>query len=197
MRAGAQARTVFAGFGVSGSLLAAVGAILVIGGGVMAFDAVPRLEGPSPERALEVAAARAPSAPPAAQAPVLALPSALPAAAASAPGGAPARARDAATPGGPEAPGRPPAGPGAPTLPPGPPAPAPGAGPAQPPPGGGPVPDLVGATRDTAAGTLRGVGRAVPLVAPVTDALADVVGGAARGLLPLSGRSAAGPGSAG
>src|SRR4051794_17186821 len=58
MRAGAQARTFFAGFGVSGSLLAAVGAAFVVAGGVLAFDQWPhaQLRSSTPE-SFNVAAA--------------------------------------------------------------------------------------------------------------------------------------------
>src|SRR3954469_19450586 len=44
MGAGTQARTVFAGFGVSGSLLAAAGAAFVVAGGVLAFDQWPHAQ---------------------------------------------------------------------------------------------------------------------------------------------------------
>jgi hypothetical protein len=44
MRAETGVRTVFAGFGVSGSLLAAVGAAFVVAGGVLAFDQWPSAE---------------------------------------------------------------------------------------------------------------------------------------------------------
>src|SRR5689334_21057424 len=59
MGAGTQARTLFAGFGVSGSLLAAAGAAFVVAGGVMAFDHWPhaQLRSSAPEQNLNVAAA--------------------------------------------------------------------------------------------------------------------------------------------
>lgn len=54
MHARAQLRTVFAGFGVTGSLLAAIGAAFAVTGGVMAFDGWPGLTGPPPERSIAV-----------------------------------------------------------------------------------------------------------------------------------------------
>src|SRR4051812_42913942 len=58
VRAGTPLRTIFASFGVSGSLLAAVGAAFVVVGGVLAFDQWPHAELRSPTpRSLDVAAA--------------------------------------------------------------------------------------------------------------------------------------------
>ena len=49
----------FAGFGVTGSLLAAVGAAFVVGGGIMAFEQWPKQASASPEGDLAVAASAA------------------------------------------------------------------------------------------------------------------------------------------
>src|SRR3954452_66277 len=76
MGAGTQARTVFAGFGVSGSLLAAAGAAFVVAGGVLAFDQWPHAElrSPTPESMNVAAASPAAASRPAAQARPVALP---------------------------------------------------------------------------------------------------------------------------
>src|SRR4051794_22372202 len=80
MRAGAQARTFFAGFGVSSSLLAAVGAAFVIAGGVLAFDQWPRELSAAPPRSVEVAsAASATGSRSGTDVPAVALPPATPA----------------------------------------------------------------------------------------------------------------------
>lgn len=74
MRAGTHARTVFAGFGVSGSLLAAVGAAFLVGGSVMAFETWPAGPGASPEATLDLSRA----APVVRAAPAIELPVAAP-----------------------------------------------------------------------------------------------------------------------
>src|SRR5436305_14639188 len=57
MRAGAQARTIFAGLGVTGSLIGAIGAVFALTGGVLAFTGWPDAPAPRTSPALEVAAA--------------------------------------------------------------------------------------------------------------------------------------------
>src|SRR5689334_4484273 len=78
VRAGAQARTFFAGFGVSGSLLAAVGVVALLAGGVLAFDQWPRELSSAPRESVEVAAAQTSKAPATAQPRAVALPAATP-----------------------------------------------------------------------------------------------------------------------
>ncbi|MCW2989674.1 MAG: hypothetical protein JWM73_268, partial [Solirubrobacterales bacterium] len=89
MRAGAHARTIFAGFGVTGSLLAAVGAVFLVVGGVMAFDQWPAEPADPPAKSLAVAQAAANGPSPAPR--VVALPAALPAAAPGTGAAGPAR----------------------------------------------------------------------------------------------------------
>src|SRR3954451_20855510 len=57
MRAGAQARTIFAGLGVTGSLIGAIGAVFALTGGVLAFTGWPDAPAPRSSPALEGAAA--------------------------------------------------------------------------------------------------------------------------------------------
>src|SRR4051794_29820438 len=59
MRAGAQARTIFAGLGVTGCLIAAVGVVFVITGGGLAFQGWPDAPAGRSKPALSVAAAPA------------------------------------------------------------------------------------------------------------------------------------------
>lgn len=167
MRVAAQARTIFVGFGVSGSLLAAVGAAFIVAGGVLSFEGWPSLAAAPPERPLAVPAAAVPRGAPARR--VAALPAARPAAP------APAVTHAVEVPHGTPRLGRPRGGsrplvrrptPAAPPLAP------PGAtpGPGGPPGGGGSVlARTVVATSGATAATVRSVGTVVPAAAPVTD----------------------------
>ncbi|MEO6496114.1 MAG: hypothetical protein ABIO51_01390, partial [Solirubrobacteraceae bacterium] len=65
MRGRAHARTIFTGFGVTGSMLAAVGATFVVASGILAFDRWPSDLVDPPARELAVASAPASSASPA------------------------------------------------------------------------------------------------------------------------------------
>jgi hypothetical protein len=182
MRAGVQARTVFAGFGVTGSLLAAVGTISLLAGGVLAFDRWPGSSAAVPEAVLNVA-----SAPGATQRAAQAVPVALPPAAAPVAASAPVGAGR----GGVTVAGRKgneegaatvaPSGslPGAPGVPSEPSVQGPGPG--------GRDNGLVATTTSNAARAVRSAGAAVPAAAPVTDLVAaafDQAGTAVGGLLP-------------
>jgi hypothetical protein len=178
--AGAHVRTIFAGFGVSGSLLAAVGAVFVLAGSVLGFDQWPAELADPPASSVALASAR-----PSAAAPVpetLALPAAT-AAAPAATGTGPGN--DSTTGPGPR--GRP--------VPPET-DPLPGTSPAAPPvtPAPGPVPaptrdnalaTAVESTTGATANTVRSAGGAVPAAAPVTDLVGGLVdqGGRAVGSL--------------
>lgn len=177
MRGGGHARTIFAGFGVTGSLLAAVGAAFVVVGGIFAFDRWPGDLADPPARQLAVASAPAGSGPADAAAASIALPAALPAAtgAGPGPGGGPG---DGPGPGGPGPDGPGPTGPTPPAPPAaGPPAVTPGSDPS----GGGLATTLESATGAT-ADTVRSIGTTLSIAAPVTDligGLVDQTGGGA------------------
>jgi hypothetical protein len=190
MRAGAQARTYFAGFGVSGSLLAAVGAAFVIAGGVLAFDQWPRELSAAPPASVEVASsASATGTRPATGARAVALPPATTALTTTSHRGGrrgttvPGRATSKRSTvfGDPPAPTGPAATPATPPI-----GTAPTSTPARAP---NPVADTVESTTGTAAGIVRAAGGGVPAIAPVTNAVADtaenagkLVGGLVRGL---------------
>jgi hypothetical protein len=59
MLAGAHARTIFAGLGVTGSLIGAIGAVFALTGGVLAFTGWPDAPAPRSQPALQVAATAA------------------------------------------------------------------------------------------------------------------------------------------
>ncbi len=192
MRAGAQARIIYAGFGAAGSLLAAVGTIFVVLGSVLAFDHWPGSPGAAPESSLSLRSAAGVAKP--ARVQVLAR--------APVPAPSPSTARRPARRPTPRS-GRPPAvGTGRaplPTVKPSPGRPAPAVpvppivptAPAAPARGAlAPVADAVQSTAYATAGTLHSVGAALPVAAPVTDLLAVTVadaggalGGVVRGLL--------------
>lgn len=191
MRAGAQARTIFAGAGVTASLLAAVGAVFALTGGVLAFTEFPGAESAPPELSLDIAPAA--SAPTAAQAQPVALPAArTPVSAAATPtrraaartGGRPPRGTTPAT----TQPGTPSTG-GPVTVEPG----APGSAPVQIDPplansqaGLAPVAAAVESTTSATARTVRAVGTSVPIAGPVTNVLAGAVDGAGAAVGGLS-----------
>lgn len=183
MRAGAQARAIFAGAGVTASMLAAVGAVFVLTGGVLAFTEFPGAESTPPELSLDIAPAA--SAPTAAQAQPVALPAArTPVSAAATPtrrgaagtGGRPPRGTTPAT----TQPGTSSTG-GPVTVVPAAPTPAPipvDPSLANPQAGLAPVAAAVESTTSAAAGAVRAVGTSVPIAGPVTNVLAAAVDGA-------------------
>jgi len=188
MRAGAQARTFFAGFGVSGSMLAAVGAAFVVAGGVLAFDQWPRDLGNAPrERVAVASAAQKSAAKPAPR--VVALPAAVPTTSlrggrrgTAASGRNGTKKRPATT--GPVT-----VTPVAPVTQPVTPQPVTGPQVTPPAPAPNPVADGIESATGSVAGVVRTTGRSLPAVAPVTDAVADttqstgqVVGEIVRGL---------------
>jgi len=186
MRAGAQTRTLFAGLGVTGCLVAAIAVAFAVTGGVLAFSGWPDAPSPKLAPALSVAAARAAGH---RAAPPLSLATAAPAASAAASG----TARGAA--------GKRPAGhdagtgrPGTHAVPP----PGPGGGPvvstpAPPSPPASPsgVAPAGRSVTDTAAKAVRSVGTAVPAVAPVTGTLAGTIDQLGHALWPAAQRLAA------
>lgn len=180
MRGRAQARTIFAGFGVTGSLLAAIGTTFVVAGGIFAFDRWPGDLANPPARELAVAAAPGGSGPAAAPTESIALPAAVPVAA-PAPTGT-------ETPGGGagDGPGPGPGGPG--PVGPGPTDPTPTAPPAAPPavtqgdPSGNGLPAVVESLAGATADTVRSVGTALVITAPVTDLVGGLVDGTGRGV---------------
>jgi hypothetical protein len=182
--AGAHVRTIFAGFGVSGSLLAAVGAVFVVAGSVLGFDQWPAELADPPASSVAIAPAGASAGAPAPE--TIALPAAAPAG----PGtpGAGAGNGTTARPGGPARPAPPRTDPVPATSPAGPSVPAPADGA----PTGPPDTTLATAVESTTgatADTVRSVGGAVPVAAPVTDLVGGLVdqggqsvGGLLRGL---------------
>ena len=182
MRAGAQARTIFAGLGVTGCLIGAVGAIFAIAGGVLAFQGWPDAPSTPAPTALNVAAARSAATPQKAAALQLAPTPAI----ASATAGATTRrahgrrsvqsvgVRPAGRGSGPLT-GSGPTGTAVPTPGPASPAPRPATESAT----------GLRATADAASRTIRAVGTAVPAAAPVANLVADTVDQVGR-LLPGS-----------
>jgi hypothetical protein len=187
MRAGRQVRTVFVGFGVSGSLLAAVGAAFVIVGGVLAFDTWPSELAAPPVDSVQVAAATATARPAAVAAvnlPAAAAPAApAPGAATSQPGPGDNAGPDGAPPRN-TRPGENPAGqvPATPT-------PAAPATPAEVARADTALAGAVESATASTAATVHRVGTALPIAAPVTDLVGGLVdstgrtvGGLLRGL---------------
>jgi len=177
MGVGAQTRTMFAGFGVSGSLIAAVGAAFAVAGGVLAFDQWPHaaLRSSDPESVNVAAVSPSAASKSAAQAPSVALPPAASAALPTSLG----QDRDAVRPQGRTPGGQPqviavgtiPAV-GVPQAPP--------AGAGSPQPASGPattssnaVADTIDSVTQTAARSVRDAGNAVPAAAPVTNTVAS------------------------
>lgn len=184
IRGGAHARTIFAGFGVTGSLLAAVGATFVVAGGIFAFDRWPGDLVDPPDRELAVASAPDGSGPAATSPEPIVLPAAVPVA-------APAPAGTGATPGG--GPGNGPGpdpGPGGPGPGgPGPTGPTPTAPPAAEPPvvtpgdpSGDGLPAVIESVTSATADTVRSVGTTLSIAAPVTDLVGGLVDGTGRGV---------------
>lgn len=177
MRAGAHARTVFAGFGVSGSLLAAVGAAFLVGGSVLAFESWPADAGPAPEATIDVA--RIAPVPAAQTAAIVDLPAAVtPPAANRAQAAAPTPPAAA-----PRSTDRGDVSPAEENRPDPASAPVGSDAPATPPPGI--VPDLreadlpaaVAQTTDGLASTVAAAGAGIPAVKPVTDLVGATVAG--------------------
>lgn len=183
MRAEAQTGTLLAGFGVTGSLLAAVGAIFAVGGGVLAFESWPTADPGAPEARIEVAQALQR---PAASAPaVVELPAdPAPAAAAAAPAVAlPADGTDRAVLGASERGTPPPADPvtGTPAGP----MAVSGSGSGLPGAPADPLPQTVADATRALAETVATLGRSVPGAQVVAEALAgtgQALGGTVQGL---------------
>lgn len=174
MRGRAHARTIFTGFGVTGSMLAAVGVTFLVASGILAFDRWPGdLVDP---RISELAVSSAPVGSVTPVTDTIALPAASPAV----PGGsvAPGAPRQGPGPEGPAGPdGPPPTGPV-----PAPPVSVPPAGAA-----GGSAGTSTSADNQLAAAletttaatadTIRSVGGTLPIASPVTDLVGGLVDG--------------------
>lgn len=192
MRAAGHGRTIFAGFGAAGSLLAAIGATFVVAGGVLGFQQWPSELAPAPDKDLAVAAAAIPRAPVSLPAARRAPRTARPATGVN-PSGAVRRAgtrfagRGTTT--GPARPAQTPSNsptqsgsqPGKSVVPSTPPV-LPGVSALVPPVDQTAVATGVESTSSATAKTLQSVGEALPVAQPVTDLLGGVVDGAGRAL---------------
>lgn len=180
----AHSRTIFAGFGVTGSLLAAIGALFVVAGGILAFDRWPADLVEPPAR--EFAVASAPASAPAPE--IIALPAAVPADAAApagpgTPGAGPGNGVPPEGPNGPGGPRNPPPTGPVPTTPPpaGPSTPTSGGAAGKP--GDNQLASVLEATTGATADTVRSLGAgAFSIASPVTDLVGGLVDGAGKGL---------------
>lgn len=181
MRAAAHVQTVYAGLGVTGSLVAAIGAMFLVASGVLAFDRWPDGGGPLPEQALEVAAAaeRAAAAPA-----VVALPAAVRISAGRAGASRAADGAAAATPGRAARPAAQPAPRDPASAPPASPVVA-GATDVAAPSGESSLADAVASSTGATADAVRSFGTEVPLTAPVVDLVARAVDGAGAAMSGL------------
>ncbi|MEJ7783772.1 MAG: hypothetical protein WKF96_03140 [Solirubrobacteraceae bacterium] len=182
----AHARTIYTGFGVTGSMLAAVGATFLVASTILAFDRWPGDLVDPPVSELAVASVPASSAAPASD--TIALPAAVraDAAAPAGPGTPDTGPGNGVPPEGPNGPGGPsnppPTGPVATTPPP--------AGPSTPTPGGAAgspgddqLASVLEATTGATADTVRSVGSGpLSVAAPATDLVGGLVEGAGQSL---------------
>lgn len=183
MRAGAQARTIFAGLGVTGCLIGGVGAIFSVTGGVLAFQGWPGAPAVRTAPALNVAAAARTAAVQSAPALQLAAPASGPVTAVATIGRTPAR-----RPGTGRAPVTRPVTPpvaAPPVTVPATPAPGPAPPVTPQPPSVTSLAQLAEHTTSSTAQAVRQVGGELPAAQPVTGPVADTVDRAGHLLGPV------------